>query len=51
MSVFQYIAENWDQIGPQIVTHLEIVAECIAITSLIGLGLGIVPPDPSPCRR
>ena len=41
MSVFQYISENWDSIEPQIVTHLEIVGECIAITSLIGLGLGI----------
>lgn len=41
MSVFHYIAANWDQIGPQIATHLEIVAECIVITSLIGLGLGI----------
>ena len=41
MSVFQYIADNWGVIEPQIVTHLEIVGECIAITSLIGLGLGI----------
>jgi osmoprotectant transport system permease protein len=41
VSVFQYISDNWDQIEPQIVTHLEIVGECIAITSLIGLGLGI----------
>jgi osmoprotectant transport system permease protein len=41
VSVFQYIFENWDLIGPQIVTHLEIVGECIAITSVIGLGLGI----------
>jgi len=41
VSVFTYIADNWDQIGPQIVTHLEIVAECIVITSFIGLGLGI----------
>jgi osmoprotectant transport system permease protein len=41
VSVFQYIAANWDQIGPQIETHLEIVAECIVLTSLIGLGLGI----------
>jgi osmoprotectant transport system permease protein len=41
VSVFQYISANWDQIQPQIVTHLEIVGECIAITSLIGLGLGI----------
>ena len=41
MSVFQYISANWEQIGPQIATHLEIVGECIVITSLIGLGLGI----------
>jgi len=41
VSVFQYVAANWDSIEPQIVTHLEIVGECIAITSLIGLGLGI----------
>ncbi|MGA8415460.1 MAG: ABC transporter permease [Candidatus Dormiibacterota bacterium] len=41
MSVFQYISDNWTSIEPQIVTHLEIVGECIAITSAIGLGLGI----------
>ncbi len=41
MNVFQYIAENWDLIGPQILTHLEIVGECIAITSVIGLLLGV----------
>ena len=41
MSVFQYISANWGLIGPQIATHLEIVGECIAVTSLIGLGLGI----------
>jgi osmoprotectant transport system permease protein len=41
VSVFQYISENWGSIEPQIVTHLEIVGECIAITSAIGLGLGI----------
>jgi osmoprotectant transport system permease protein len=41
VSVFTFIVNNWDQIGPQIVTHLEIVAECIVITSFIGLGLGI----------
>jgi osmoprotectant transport system permease protein len=41
VSVFQYISANWGSIEPQIVTHLEIVGECIAITSAIGLGLGI----------
>jgi osmoprotectant transport system permease protein len=41
VSVFTYIADNWSSIGPEIVTHLEIVAECILITSFIGLGLGV----------
>jgi osmoprotectant transport system permease protein len=41
VSVFSYIADNWYQIGPEIVTHLEIVAECIVITSFVGLALGI----------
>jgi osmoprotectant transport system permease protein len=41
VGVFQYISANWDLIGPQILTHLEIVGECIAITSVIGLALGI----------
>jgi len=41
VSVFQYVTENWSSIEPQIVTHLEIVGECVAITSAIGLGLGI----------
>lgn len=42
MNVFQYMANNWDLLEPQIVTHLEIVGECILITSLIGLGLGVI---------
>jgi osmoprotectant transport system permease protein len=41
VSVFSYIADHWSELGPQIQTHLEIVAICIVITSLIGLGLGI----------
>jgi osmoprotectant transport system permease protein len=36
------MANNWDLLEPQIVTHLEIVGECILITSLIGLGLGVI---------
>jgi osmoprotectant transport system permease protein len=42
VNVFQYMANNWDLLEPQIVTHLEIVGECILITSLIGLGLGVI---------
>src|SRR5450755_4788082 len=36
------MANNWDLLEPQIVTHLEIVGECILITSLIGLALGVI---------
>jgi ABC-type proline/glycine betaine transport system permease subunit len=50
VSVFTYIADNWDQIGPEIVTHLEIVAECIVITSFVGLALGIVAARSEPSR-
>ncbi len=36
------MADNWGSIGPEIVTHLEIVGECILMTSVIGLALGVV---------
>ena len=41
MSVFKYIADNWDTLGPQIETHLLIVAISIAIAAAIGLVLGV----------
>lgn len=41
MSVFRYIADNWDTLGPQIETHLLIVAISIAIAAAIGLVLGV----------
>lgn len=41
MSVFRYIADNWDTLGPQIETHLLIVAISIAIAAAIGLLLGV----------
>ncbi|MBV8527325.1 MAG: ABC transporter permease [Candidatus Dormibacteraeota bacterium] len=41
MSVFRYIADNWDTLGPQIETHLFIVAISIALAAAIGLGLGV----------
>lgn len=41
MSVFRYIADNWDILGPQIETHLLIVAISIAIAAAIGLVLGV----------
>jgi len=41
VSVFRYIADNWDTLGPQIETHLFIVAISIALAAAIGLGLGV----------
>ena len=41
MSVFRYIADNWDTLGPQVETHLLIVAISIAIAVAIGLVLGV----------
>lgn len=41
MSVFRYIVDNWDTLGPQIETHLLIVAISIAIAAAIGLVLGV----------
>jgi len=36
------MADNWDSLGPQIRTHLEIVAVCVALASALGLALGVV---------
>jgi osmoprotectant transport system permease protein len=41
LSVFQYIADNWDSLGPQTRTHLEIVATSMAVAALLGLLLGV----------
>lgn len=41
MNPFQYIADNWATLGPQIVTHLLIVVISIAIAATLGLVLGI----------
>ena len=41
MNVFQYMADNWDSLGPRIETHLLIVAISIAIAAAVGLLLGV----------
>ena len=41
MSVFQYMADNWDILGPRITTHVLIVVISIAVAAAIGLALGI----------
>jgi osmoprotectant transport system permease protein len=42
MSAFQYIADNWDSLGPQVLTHVVIVLICVAASGVLGLALGIV---------
>ena len=41
MSIITYIVDNWGTLGPQAVTHIEIVAMSMAAAALIGLILGV----------
>jgi osmoprotectant transport system permease protein len=41
VSVFRYIADNWDTLGPQVETHVLIVVISIAIAAAAGLALGV----------
>ena len=41
MSIITYIVDNWGTLGPQVVTHIEIVAMSMAAAALIGLILGV----------
>jgi len=36
-----YIASNWDTLGPQVLTHVQIVIICVAIAGVLGIALGI----------
>jgi osmoprotectant transport system permease protein len=42
MSTLRYILDNWDSLGPQVRTHLEIVAISILVAAVAGLALGIL---------
>lgn len=42
MSTLRYIINNWDSLGPQVRTHLEIVAISILVAAVAGLALGIL---------
>lgn len=41
MSVFRYIADHWDTLGPQVTTHVLIVVISVAIAAAVGLALGV----------
>ena len=42
LSVFRYIADNWDSLGPQTRTHLVIVGISMAAAAAAGLLLGVL---------
>jgi osmoprotectant transport system permease protein len=42
VSTLRFIVDNWDTLGPQVRTHLEIVAVCVVVAGFAGLGLGIL---------
>jgi osmoprotectant transport system permease protein len=42
MSTLRYILDNWDTLGPQVATHVEIVGICVAVAAVIGLALGVL---------
>lgn len=41
LSILRYIADNWDSLGPQTQTHLEIVGVSMLAAALLGLALGV----------
>jgi osmoprotectant transport system permease protein len=41
VSTLRYIYDNWDTIGPEVGTHLQIVALCMAIAASVGLAMGV----------
>ena len=42
MSTLRYIWDNWDTLGPEVRTHLAIVAATMAVAGLVGLVLGVL---------
>ncbi|MGA8016232.1 MAG: ABC transporter permease [Candidatus Dormiibacterota bacterium] len=41
MNPIQFIFANWDTLGPQVVTHIEIVVISMAVAGVLGLLLGV----------
>jgi osmoprotectant transport system permease protein len=41
LSILRYFADNWDSLGPQVGTHLQIVGICVALATVVGLALGV----------
>ncbi len=41
MNIISYMADNWDMLEPQIVTHIQIVLITVAIATVVGIALGV----------
>ena len=42
MSPFQYIADHWDTLGPEVVTQLELPLIAVAVAAVVGIGMGVL---------
>jgi osmoprotectant transport system permease protein len=42
LSFPSYFAANWNTLGPEILSHLQIVVITVAIAALLGIGMGIL---------
>lgn len=42
MNILQYLASNWNTLGPEVTTHLQIVVVSMVVAAVVGLALGIV---------
>jgi len=41
VNIISYMADNWDMLEPQIVTHIQIVLITVAIATVVGIALGV----------
>ena len=42
MSAFQYIADHWDTLEPEVVTQLELPLLAVAIAAVVGIAMGVL---------
>lgn len=42
MSPFQYIADHWDTLGPEVVTQLELPLLAVALAAIVGVAMGVL---------
>lgn len=42
MQVLRYIQDNWDTLGPEVVTQLEVPLIAVAVAVVAGVGMGVI---------